>query len=177
MIGAGIFLLPASLAVYGGIGIFGWLLTSLGALLLALMFSRLSRMVPRAGGPYVYTRQAFGDFVGFIVAWGYWISILSGNAAIAMALAGYLGVFWPAISGSPVWAATMALLNVWVLTWVNARGVRSAGILQLLTTCLKLTPLLVLSRQPPPTFQHEWRIGFLGCYRRGSINAVGVYGT
>jgi APA family basic amino acid/polyamine antiporter len=53
MIGSGIFLLPASLAAYGGIGIFGWLLTSLGALLLALMFSRLSRMVPRAGGPYV----------------------------------------------------------------------------------------------------------------------------
>ncbi|MHC4582764.1 MAG: amino acid permease, partial [Planctomycetota bacterium] len=75
MIGAGIFLLPASLAVYGGIGIFGWLLTSLGALLLALMFSRLSRVVPRAGGPYTYTRHVLGDFAGFIVAWGYWISI------------------------------------------------------------------------------------------------------
>lgn len=145
MIGSGIFLLPASLAVYGGISIFGWLLTSLGALLLALMFSRLSRMVPRAGGPYVYSRQAFGDFLGFIMAWGYWISILSGNAAIAVALTGYLGFFWPAISGSPVWAATIALLNVWVLTWVNARGVRNAGILQLLTTCLKLAPLIVIA--------------------------------
>jgi APA family basic amino acid/polyamine antiporter len=145
MIGSGIFLLPASLAVYGGISIFGWLLTSVGALLLALMFSRLSRMVPHAGGPYIYTRRAFGDFAGFIVAWGYWISILSGNAAIAVALVGYLGVFWPAISGSPVLAGMMALLNVWVLTWVNARGVRNAGILQLLTTCLKLSPLIVIA--------------------------------
>ena len=145
MIGAGIFLLPASLAIYGGISIFGWLLTSLGALLLALMFSRLSQMVPRAGGPYIYTRQAFGDFTGFLMAWGYWISILSGNAAIAVALVGYLGVFWPAISANPVWAGLMALFNVWVLTWINARGVRNAGILQLLTTLLKLLPLIVIA--------------------------------
>jgi APA family basic amino acid/polyamine antiporter len=145
MIGAGIFLLPASLAVYGGIGIFGWLLTSVGALLLAFMFSHLSRMVPHAGGPYIYTRQAFGDFTGFLMAWGYWISILSGNAAIAVALVGYLGVFWPAISANPVWAGIMSLFNVWLLTWVNARGVRNAGILQLLTTCLKLLPLIVIA--------------------------------
>ena len=68
MIGSGVFLLPAALAVYGGISILGWLFTSTGAILLALVFSKLSRMVPKADGPYAYTRRGFGDFTGFLVA-------------------------------------------------------------------------------------------------------------
>ena len=52
MIGSGIFLLPASLAAYGGISIFGWVFTTIGALLVALVFARLSQDVPKAGGPY-----------------------------------------------------------------------------------------------------------------------------
>ncbi|RPJ83326.1 MAG: amino acid permease, partial [Acidobacteria bacterium] len=88
MIGSGVFLLPASLAPYGGISIIGWLFTTAGALLLALSFARLSRMVPGAGGPYAYTRAGFGDFTGFLIAWGYWISICAGNAAIATAFVG-----------------------------------------------------------------------------------------
>ena len=70
MVGSGVFLLPASLGAYGGISIIGWLITTAGAMLLALMFSRLSRMVPKAGGPYAYTRRGLGDFAGFLVAWG-----------------------------------------------------------------------------------------------------------
>ena len=52
MIGSGIFLLPASLAFYGGISIFGWLFTTAGAMLVAIVFSRLSRNYPKVGGPY-----------------------------------------------------------------------------------------------------------------------------
>ena len=77
MIGSGIFLLPAALAAYGGISIIGWLFTATGAMLLALIYSRLSGFIPKTGGPYIYIRMAFGNFAGFIVAWGYWISILS----------------------------------------------------------------------------------------------------
>ena len=109
MIGSGIFLLPASLAVYGGISVVGWLVTTTGAVLLALVFSRLSRAMPRTGGPYAYTRHAFGDFAGFLVAWGYWISIWVSIAAIAVAFVSYLTVFWPALADRPVLAATVAL--------------------------------------------------------------------
>jgi APA family basic amino acid/polyamine antiporter len=73
MIGSGVFMLPASLAPFGGISIFGWLFSTTGALLLALVFARLARFQPAAGGPYAYTRAAFGDLAGFLVAWGYWI--------------------------------------------------------------------------------------------------------
>jgi len=144
MIGSGAFLLPASLAIFGGISIIGWLFTTTGAILLAMVFFRLSRLIPKAGGPYVYTRQGFGDFAGFIVAWGYWISIMAGNAAIAVAFAGYLSLFWPAIATSSILAALVALSAIWFLTWINAAGVRNAGLLQVATTFLKLIPLIVI---------------------------------
>lgn len=144
MIGSGVFLLPASLASYGGISIFGWLFTAAGATLLALTFARLSRLVPKAGGPYAYTRRGFGDFAAFLVAWGYWISIWSGNGAIAIAFTGYLSVFWPALTRSPLLGAIVAMAAVWLLSWVNAAGVRKAGYVQLVTTVLKLIPLFVI---------------------------------
>lgn len=145
MIGSGVFLLPASLAPYGGISFIGWLASAAGSMLLALVFARLSRMVPKAGGPYAYARAGFGDFGGFLVAYGYWISILATNAAIAVAFVSYLTVFWPAPAHNPLLAAFLALASIWLLTWINAIGVRSAGIVQLITTILKLVPLIAIA--------------------------------
>lgn len=145
MIGSGVFLLPSSLAEFGGISIVGWLFTAAGAVLLALVFARLGRTYPRTGGPYEYSRRAFGDFIGFQTAWGYWIAVWAGNAAIAVAFAGYLGVFFPAISDEPWLAAVTALAAIWLLTWVNALGVRQGGIVQGVTTVLKVLPLLVMA--------------------------------
>ncbi len=142
MIGSGVFLLPASLAAYGGISIVGWLFTTAGALLLALVFASLGRAMPRIGGPYAYARAGFGDVIGFQVAWGYWIAIWAGNAAIAIAFAGYLGYFWPGLGDNPLLAALVAIAAIWVLTAINVAGVRPAGSVQLLTTVVKLVPLV-----------------------------------
>lgn len=90
MIASGIFLPPASLAAYGGTSIVGWLMTSLCALLLAFVFARLSRTLPKIGGPYAYSREGFGEVIGFQVAWGNWIGIWAGNAAIVTAFVGSL---------------------------------------------------------------------------------------
>jgi APA family basic amino acid/polyamine antiporter len=144
MIGSGIFLLPAALAAFGAISIVGWLFTATGAMLVALVFARLSRMVPQAGGPYAYTRRGFGEFAGFLIAWGYWISILCGNAAIAVAMISYLGVFVPAIATNGALAGGTAVAVIWLLSLVNARGVRTAGHVQIVTTVLKLIPLALL---------------------------------
>ena len=82
MIGSGVFLMPAALAAYGGISLFGWAFSAVGAVLLAKVFSNLSKLMPRAdGGPYAYSRRGLGDFAGFLVAWGYWISTICTNAA------------------------------------------------------------------------------------------------
>ena len=144
MVGSGVFLLPASLASFGGISILGWLFTSAGALALALLMSRLARIMPKAGGPYAYTRGGLGDLPAFLVAWGYWISIWSGNAAISVAFVGYLAVFFPALGQVPALGAGAALTAVWLLTGLNAWGVREAGVLQFWTTVLKLLPLLAI---------------------------------
>jgi len=145
MIGSGIFLLPAALGAYGGISIVGWIVSSLGALLLAKVFASLSAIIPKSGGPYVYTRVGFGDFAAFLVAWGYWISILCTNAAITVAMLGYLAVFFPVLESSPLFSIVVGVSVIWILTWVNNRGVRSAGYVQLVTTILKVIPLILIT--------------------------------
>lgn len=144
MIGSGVFLLPASLASYGGISLFGWIFTSIGAFFLASTLSSLSRKIPKAGGPYAYTQAGFGEFAGFLVGWGYWISLLCGSAAIAVASVGYLAYFFPALSQSQLSAGITALLFIWALTLVNAMGARQAGTFQLVATALKIIPLLLV---------------------------------
>lgn len=145
MIGSGVFLLPATLAPYGGYSLAGWVVSALGALLLAGVFYRLARRSPRAGGPYAYTREAFGDCVGFLVAWMYWVALVGGIAAIAVAFASYLSALFPVIGSRPVFGALTALAAIWGLTFVNIAGVRSAGNVQVVTTILKLLPLLALA--------------------------------
>lgn len=145
MIGSGIFLLPASLAPYGALGLAGWAVSSVGALLLAWVFARLARIEPAAGGPYAYTRRAFGDLAAFLVAWGYWISIWTSLAALAVAFVGYLTPFVPALARIPAAAALVAVTAIWVLVAANAAGVRTAGRVQAVTTALKLLPLVLIA--------------------------------
>lgn len=145
MIGSGIFLLPSALAVFGTIGIAAWGLTTIGTILLALVFARLSVLLPRTGGPYVYCHEAYGDFMGFQVAYNYWIALWVGNSAICVALIGYLSVFFPVLKTSNYAALMTSLGFVWLLTFVNVWGIRQAGQLQLLTTILKLIPLILIA--------------------------------
>ena len=82
IIGVGIFNLPGSLSAYGPITLLSMVLVTAGALALALLFAGLSRRLPTDGGPYAYSRVAFGNRIGFVNAWSYWITAWAGNAAI-----------------------------------------------------------------------------------------------
>lgn len=143
MIGSGVFLLPASLAPYGASSLLGWGVTLCGAMLLALTFARLARRWPHTGGPYVFAREGFGDLSGFVVAWSYWTSTCCGNAAIAVAFAGSIGALFPPLTATPERAAACALGALWLCSAVNLAGVREAGRMQVVTTVLKLLPLLL----------------------------------
>src|SRR5688572_25579973 len=121
IIGSGIFLLPSSLAPYGTFALVAWVMTSLGAVALAIVFARLSRMLPKAGGPYAYARAAYGDFAGFWIAWGYWICLWTGVAAIAVAFGSYLKVLIPALEGNTLGCGLASIAAVWLLALVNAR--------------------------------------------------------
>ena len=142
IIGSGVYLVPASLAPYGANSASAWLLTAAGAIVLALVFAELARAMPREGGLYAYTRAAFGEPSGFVVAWGYWISTWVGNAAIATAGVSYTSVVAPWIVEVPGASVATTLGVVWLLTLVNCLGVRVAGWVQVVTTLLKLVPLV-----------------------------------
>jgi basic amino acid/polyamine antiporter, APA family len=143
MIGSGMFLLPAALAPYGAASILGWALSGAGALALAWVFATLARDAARPGGPHAHARARFGDATGFVVAWCYWVSTCCGNAAIAVAFAGSLGAVVPALA-TPARASVVAIAALWLCAAFNLAGVRSAGLVQTVTTALKLLPLLVV---------------------------------
>ncbi|MEM8727976.1 MAG: amino acid permease [Chlamydiota bacterium] len=145
MIGSGIFLLPASLAGYGSITILSWAVTALGAVLLAMVFAKLSTLFPRTGGPYVYCKEGFGNFVGFQVAYNYWIYMWVGNAAIAVAFTGYLATFIPELAHNDLLAFLTATGAVWFFTVVNSIGIRLAANFQLILTILKFVPLISIA--------------------------------
>lgn len=138
MIGSGVFLLPQQLAPYGWNAILGWGVTIPGALCLAFVFASLARRFPRAGGPYAYTAEAFGAAPGFAVAWSYWISVWTANAAISLAAVSYLSHFLPGLAAAPGLAA---IGFVWTFTLINCLSLKGAGEVQLITTILKLLPL------------------------------------
>jgi basic amino acid/polyamine antiporter, APA family len=143
-IGSGIYLLPASLAPYGLNSVIAWGLTATGALFLAYVFAGLGRAFPSAGGPYAYTRMAFGDLAGFLVAWGYWISIWVANAAIATAAVSYLANLFPVVGTQPM-SAFVTVGVVWFFTAVNVWSARAAGSVQVVTMVLKILPLLAVT--------------------------------
>lgn len=145
MIGSGIFLLPASLANFGGISVIGWIVSAMGGLILAKVFAELGRRFPKTGGPYTFAKQGFGDFPAFLVAWGYWISICCTNAAITVTMLSYLSTFFPILNSSPGVAAIAGLATIWCLTYINTRGIEEASWIQMVTTILKLVPLILIA--------------------------------
>lgn len=122
--------------------VWGWTITAAGALLLAYVFAALSRALPQAGGPYAFTRLAFGEPVGFAISWAYWVSAWVGSAAIATGSVSYLLRLFPQVPASAAPQVTLCVLAV--LTFINCRGLKMAGGVQLLTTVLKLLPLLAI---------------------------------
>jgi len=145
IIGAGIFVLPASLGKFGSISIVGWLFTATGALILAKIFSNFSKKLKgKSGGPYIYSKVVFGDFIGFLVAWGYWISCWVNNAAIAVAIVSALSFFFPELVTNPFYATLTGLSFIWFFTFTSSNGIKSSGNIQILTTIAKLIPLVLI---------------------------------
>jgi len=144
MIGSGVFVLPADLARVGSISLYSWIFTAAGALLIAFMFSKISHLVTEPGGPYIYVDRGLGKFMGFQAAYVYWIYTGIGNVAITIALVGYLRVFFPGLA-DPVLGMTVATCVLAVLVMVNITGVTRAGMVQSITTVIKLIPLLTIA--------------------------------
>lgn len=143
-IGSGVFMMPTLLAPYGLLGLTGWLIAGTGTLLVALSLSRLVRRIPKIGGPYAYVQAGLGNFSGFLIAWTYWIACIAAVSGIAIAFVGYLGVFIPAITSSSLLSLVAALTLVWSIALLNIRSLESSSRFQVVSTLLKILPLLFM---------------------------------
>ena len=141
MIGAGIFMLPVSLAPLGPNAPIGWLVSSIGALCIAFALARLTR--GGGAGIQAHIESAFGPTVGFLVAWAFWCSNWASQAALAIAGASALSRVVPALA-TPDAVVMVAVASVAFLTAVNAMGARASGGMSILTVAIKLLPLLAV---------------------------------
>jgi APA family basic amino acid/polyamine antiporter len=144
IIGVGIFNLPTSLAGYGPITLVSMGLTTVGALALAVLFASLARRIPADGGPYAYSRVAYGNRLGFFNAWSYWITAWAGNAAIAVGWVLYVEEFVNK-GHSKLGSILLVLVGLWLPAAVNLSGVKNMGAVQLVTTVLKFAAVAFMS--------------------------------
>ncbi len=162
MIGSGIFIVSAEVA--RSMGSSGWMmamwvLAGIVTLIAALSYGELSGMFPKAGGQYVYLREAYNPFIAFLFGWTQFGVIQTGTiAAVAMAFAKYLGYLAPGLGETNVlfkiplggWAFSVnmaqiiAILSIVLLTWINTKGVKNGKIIQTVFTFTKLFSLFGL---------------------------------
>lgn len=145
MIGSGIFMLPTTLANVAGPGatLMAWLITGIGSVFIALSFANLGSVIPKTGGPYEYSKEAFGEFVGFTNAWLYWTGSVIGNAAVIIAIGSYFSGIFPIICTNHLVGFLFCSTILWTLTFINIRGVKLTGNIASIITVFKLSILLI----------------------------------
>jgi len=164
MVGSGIFIVSAEMARYlGSPGwlLVAWLITGLMTVTGALSYGELASMMPRAGGQYVYLREAFSPLSGFLYGWTLFLVIQTGTiAAVGIGFARFLGLFVPQVSESnyiipPVHVSSgyafslstaqlVCILLIAFLTWTNSRGLQYGKIVQNIFTTTKMGALFGL---------------------------------
>ncbi|MGH9582219.1 MAG: APC family permease, partial [Bryobacteraceae bacterium] len=175
MIGSGIFIVPAEMArEIGSAGwlLVAWLITAVLTVAAALSYGELAAMIPKAGGMYVYLREAFSPVLGFLYGWTLFTVIQTGTiAAVAVAFARFTGVLWPRIaetryivapvhlsSGYAISLSTAqltAILIIALLTWTNSRGIRYGKLVQNSFTSAKVIALAALILLGFIFFRHD----------------------
>jgi basic amino acid/polyamine antiporter, APA family len=158
VIGSGIFIVSADIARIvksPGLMLLTWLIGGGMTVMAALSYAELSAAMPKAGGQYVYLREAFGKLVAFLYGWTFFLVMSTGLiAAVAVAFAKFLGIFLPAVAATnivlavgPVTVSTQQLVAMAVvatLTAVNCRGLREGALVQNIFTFLKVAAVVAL---------------------------------
>jgi len=162
MMGSGVFMLPANLAGIGSIAIWGWVITTIGAVALALVFSKLTQIYPAAGGPYAYAKKAFGDYMGYQTNLVYWLANVVGNVALAVAGLGYLTPFFPVLK-DPLVMALAQIAVIWFFTYANILGPNVVAKIQSMTTTFALVPIVGVALLgwfwfDPETYMQGWNV-------------------
>jgi amino acid transporter len=142
VVGSGIYLLPAAVAaLLGPVSVWAVGLAGLATMLLVLCFAEASSYFDQPGGAYLYTREAFGHFVGFEVGWMIWLSRVAALASLANGLVQASAYFWPAAGSG--WTRVAILCGViLLLAWINIRGVKAGAHTAVALAIAKTLPLM-----------------------------------
>jgi arginine:ornithine antiporter / lysine permease len=147
MVGAGIFSLPRTFAgATGPIGaIIAWLIAGTGMYMLARVFQSLAERKPDLdAGVFAYAKAGFGDYPGFLSAFGYWIGSCIGNVSYWVLIKSTLGAFFPVFGdGNTVVAIAVASAGIWLFHFMILRGTQQAAVINSIVTVAKLVPILV----------------------------------
>ncbi|MEG0036939.1 MAG: amino acid permease [Victivallaceae bacterium] len=148
MVGGGIFSLPQNMAstAYAGSVLLAWLLTGIGFYFIANTFRTLSELRPDLKtGIYMYAREGFGPFVGFLIGWGYWLCQICGNVGYAVITMDALNYFFPPYfsGGNTIPAIIGGSILIWFFNFLVLRGVRQASFVNIVGTICKLLPLII----------------------------------
>lgn len=133
-------MLPATLAGVAGPGatLIAWVLTGIGALILALTFANLGSKIPKNGGVYEYSRMAYGSFGGFMSAWLYWNGTWIGNASMFVVITTYLGAVFPILVDNHLISFLFSSAILWICTLINIRGTKFVGSITTALTVFKI---------------------------------------
>jgi arginine:ornithine antiporter / lysine permease len=147
MVGAGIFSLPRTFgAATGPFGaLLAWTIAGLGMYMLARVFQALAQRKPDLdAGVYAYARAGFGDYPGFLSAFGYWIGSCIGNVSYWVLIKSTLGAFFPVFGdGNTVAAILVASVGIWLFHFMILRGVQQAAFINSVVTVAKIIPILI----------------------------------
>ena len=187
VIGGAIFLVPSQVAAQiGAWSPIGFVLMGIATLAVALCFAEVGSRFDRTGGPYLYTRAAFGRFAAFEVGWMQWFTRAASQASVMAGIAVALGYYWPAMTSG--WPRAAVLVGITTaLAWVNVRGIRQSAWLVNALTIGKLLPLALfigvglffieparLTTLPPITMGQVSTAALLLIFIFGGFDVVGT---
>ncbi len=159
MIGAGIFSLPRTFgAATGPFGaLIAWTIAAGGMYTLARVFQSLAERKPDLdAGVYAYAKAAFGDYAGFLSAFGYWIGSCIGNVSYWVLVKSTLGAFFPVFGdGNTLTAVLVASIGIWLFHFMILRGVQQAAAINKIVTIAKVLPILVFIALLAGAFQMD----------------------
>lgn len=150
MIGGGIYSLPQNMAANAAAGavIIAWIITGIGIFFIANSFRILASARPNlTAGIYMYSRDGFGNYAGFTIAWGYWLCQIFGNVGYAVITMDALNYFFPGVftGGNNIWSIVGGSILIWAFNFIVLSGVRQASIINFIGTIGKLVPIFIFA--------------------------------
>src|SRR5260221_406221 len=191
MIGSGIFIVSADITRnVGSAGwlIFVWLITGFMTLTAALSYGELSGMFPKAGGQYVYLKEAYNPFMGFLYGWSFFAVIQTATiAAVGVAFSKFLAYIVPELGNNyflfdiritKVYSGQLvSIFIICLLTYINSKGIKEGKIIQTVFTTAKLLALFgliifgfILVKQS--YWAENWKTGFVATQNFGNPSAT-----